>query len=149
MQQGLGCSYTGVEFLEGRKGVMAEKFCAFISKYYHRFWFVRLGLSKELRSGCNSNPEWRGFRSFNSMLEDKDLKNLGKYPVDDVHCLEDYHGIIVNHHLYLDSKKLKKYKGLLVLNSAFLPHFGQDYHTDKYYMSLLFDSHEKLKTRVV
>lgn len=145
VQDGIGSTFFGIDFLEKRKGVIAEQLVSSLARYTHRFWFFSSGVSREFRPTFQKSTQWKEMFLPKQLLKDKSFTKWSKKSVKSPDSLSSYHGILVSHFMNLSPSFLAKNRGILILNTAFLPHFGSANCTDKLSMSRLFDQAEELK----
>lgn len=144
MQQGLNSAYQGSLAFDSSDWMIAEKFSARLSKYGQEIWYCRSGISCFYLSVFKRQKGWQGVRSFNALLKDRDFLRKNRRPVVNRSRLADYNGIVVALYRDIQKQKLAKLKGVIVLNSAFLKHFGDCENTDKLTMCDLFSGDEGL-----
>ncbi|MEM1282962.1 MAG: hypothetical protein AAGG81_05355 [Chlamydiota bacterium] len=145
VQEAIGSRFFGVEFLSQKKGEVAERLTDILARYTHRLWYYTPGISQEFLPLFRNSFNCKGIFSINGLLKDKSFTKYNKKRVKSPFSLSDYHGIIVSHYEHLSPAFVSKMKGVLILNKAFLPHFGSSCCTDKLPMSLLFDHDKELK----
>ncbi len=145
IQQGLGCVFYGVEHIEGKKNAFGEIFCDYLFPYFQRNWYVRPRISPEITSILKKNSNWTRLFSFDEVVTKQEIKKYAQTKVKDPSSLSSYHGLVISHYKLISESALKKVKGLIVMNRAFLPIFGSELFSDKRLMSELFDKDERLR----
>ena len=147
IQQGLGCAFEGVEFIEGHKNAFVKIFNKFVSLYHKRHWYEKKkkkNITREFTTVFDKSILWNELGSFKSVLSDKQAKKYAQMSVANRSSITDYHGLVVCHYNSMDIGTIKKVSGLMILNRAFFPAFGSSPYTDKLQISNLMSSHEEL-----
>lgn len=144
MQQGLGCAFEGVDFIEGKPCAFGEIFADFLTPYFQNKWYVRHGIYRDFRLTFEKRADWSIIPSFEKVLSYAETENFAQMNVNDSSKLSDYYGLVVSHHKRIKDKVLKKIKGLIVLNRAFIPSFGDTPINDKLTVSNLLMIDETL-----
>src|SRR5690606_27104954 len=130
IQQGLGCTFKGAAYFNGKEGGVAKLLAAFLSRYNDHHWYVSKGLSHEFKKGFSKAKGFKGYASLDSLLKSKEVKKRASLPVRDPGALADYNGLFVIEYHSIDRRRLNALNGALLLNAAFLPSFGEGTHTD-------------------
>lgn len=144
-QEGVASAFNGIDFLEKRPKVISERLCGILERYTHRFWFFTFRISGEFWPTFKKRAQWKELFYPKDLVKDKSFTKWSRKKVKSPGSLSSYHGILVSHFEYLTPSFLNKNRGILTLNAAFLPHFGDSFSTDKLSMSRLFDGDEEVK----
>ena len=126
MQHGLGSTFCGVEFLEGKKYAVGTIFKNLLTSYFQRNWYVSNRITSEFRKPLDIDPRWTRISNFNAIPKNAKSKQLADIKIPNPTCLNNYYDLFICHYNEVNPETLDKIHGLVVLNRAFFPIFGSD-----------------------
>lgn len=139
IQPGSSSVFMGYDLLHDGEGLVGEKLCDSLACYQKPIWFVGNVCDTKCRN-CFVRHGWSFMKNIKELMNDATYNDTASVPVLDPGNIFSYHGLLFTTRLNSLQEFRKQYPGILILDAAVMP-----YKDDKYAMSQLLDSDERLK----